>query len=249
MVKDANQVEQERQRSQAMMQGMTGSDLNSPAQVKRYLDGNHPQSKSSSSGGGSQYSSSSSRSGGGGGSTCFTGDTPVLTPGGWIPMEEIKKDNVVCTYDPAEGHLRRRPVKKVVRHASGKVWLLSLEGKESNIRTTACHHFLTSHGWKRADKIKTGMKLLQLSEHGESFETEVKVSKAAGYSEVVYNLITPGERNFVAAGVPAHCYATLRHFRVRFAEIGDALTQAFDRTCEAVGWVKNLQGAKIANRR
>jgi hypothetical protein len=82
----------------------------------------------------------------------------------------------------------------------------------STIETTFAHTFLTKRGWIRAFRLRSGDVLLGSDGRDTSNKTVLKFVYT-GRSEVVSNLITAWDNNFVVGGIVAHNFSFLRLFR------------------------------------
>ena len=86
------------------------------------------------------------------GRNSFVSGTPVLTPSGLRPIEEIRVGDPVAAIDEATGAAVSRRVTAVFSRAAGEVVTLTLasdDGREAVVRTTAGHPFHVE-GWRGA---------------------------------------------------------------------------------------------------
>jgi len=79
--------------------------------------------------------------------TCLTADTPILTPGGYLPISEINKGDVVIGHS-GEG----REVNATLKTVSEKICTVTLENGEK-IKCTPDHRWMTSEGWVEAKDL------------------------------------------------------------------------------------------------
>ena len=90
---------------------------------------------------------------------CFVAGTPVLTPHGWKPIEEIKKGESVIG---GSGNLRI----VIGTHANTvEQQLVRIITKGAVATCTENHRFLTPHGWITASNIKPGDIIIQVGKN------------------------------------------------------------------------------------
>jgi hypothetical protein len=90
------------------------------------------------------------------GVSCFAAGTPVLTPDGVRPIEEIQVGDLVLSRDQfnIEGEVRARPVEKL-RRGNAEIIELIIGGQV--IRATALHpFFVRARGWTAAEDLIPG---------------------------------------------------------------------------------------------
>lgn len=135
-----------------------------------------------------------------GSSSCFSDNTNVLLPGHKTkPIKDIKKDDIVTSYNLSAKRLTESKVLEQIIHLDAKVQYFIING---TIKTTAEHPFwVNGRDWKRAHEIKIGDWLL--SPTGEKIEISDINSYAA--VETVYNLELDGDdHNYFAENVLVH---------------------------------------------
>lgn len=188
-------------KSRALMDGATDSQVNNPNWMAGYQssgDVNHKNGQKS--GGGSA------------GGSCFAGDTPIMTPKGWVNISDFKKDDDVISVSNDGHKLAARKVHKLKRAGVGRIWNLSTLDK-IQVQTTPWHSFKTQYGWKFAWQIKSGDSVVIVDKNGILSISEIAHSRKAELRTEVFNLITSHEHNFVAAGFVAHNYSIARRLR------------------------------------
>lgn len=87
---------------------------------------------------------------------CFHGDTPVLTPQGYVPIQHIQEGDEVINRNDDTGEFKVDVVIKkhenLVNNQSED--MLELEFDNGTVlKVTANHRFLTGRGWVRADQL------------------------------------------------------------------------------------------------
>ena len=96
-----------------------------------------------------------------GGASCFVAGTPIETPDGPRPIEEIRAGDEVVSFDEESGEraIRRVTATFVTRERS--VLDVRLGGQASPIRATPGHRFFTrDRGWVSAESLQVGEPLV-----------------------------------------------------------------------------------------
>jgi hypothetical protein len=115
---------------------------------------------------------------------CFAAGTPVMTPQGPKPIEELQQGDLVLARDEnnVEGELQPKRVEKVFRR-EGETLELRIRGQV--IRTTDTHpFFVRGKGWTPAGELRP--RDLLSTDKGDW--VEVDAVRPTGESEPVYNL-------------------------------------------------------------
>lgn len=94
---------------------------------------------------------------------CFDGETPILTPTGYIPIKDIKQNDTIINYCEETRQFKEDIVikKHVNLKKSQDVKMLELEfdnGKK--IKVTENHKFLTNIGWVMAKDLTEDMEIV-----------------------------------------------------------------------------------------
>jgi hypothetical protein len=146
---------------------------------------------------------SSSRSGG----SCFPKSAGVLTVCGYKSIADIAPGDLVLSW--SAGSLYQKPVTKVVRHAPAQIYDVKfLSGRI--LRVTRTHTMLASTGWRVAHRLRHGDSLMSVGGPPEIISS----IKPNPKPEVVFNLVTADEHNFIVDGLIAHNFTFLRRTRV-----------------------------------
>ena len=153
---------------------------------------------------------------GSGGSGCFTGCTKVLTPKGWIRIDQISANDIVLAVS-GESEFEEAKVSKVIVHPPQNV--INVETSHASIDVTDIHAIKTERGWIRAGKAKVGENLVHLTSEGDSKVSEIKSIKNNGKVEPVYNLIVEKHYTFVVDGCLAHSFSYFRQTRIILSEL------------------------------
>jgi hypothetical protein len=115
---------------------------------------------------------------------CFTGDTRILTQGGWVRMDELTEADSVASCDEHDpfGKIEFKPVLEVYHFPPARIWHVHVKGKV--IRTTAEHPFYVwGKGWMAARELTPGDRLR--SDVGRMVAVEEVFD--TGVEEPVYN--------------------------------------------------------------
>jgi hypothetical protein len=115
---------------------------------------------------------------------CFAKGTPVLTPSGFVAIEDLNVgDQVIARHDDhREGELQNKAIERVFCNESE---IFELRIGDRTIRTTATHPFyVKGNGWRDASELRPGDLLATNS----SQWVEVEASRSTGKIEPVYNL-------------------------------------------------------------
>jgi len=98
---------------------------------------------------------------------CFSPDSKVLTPTGYIPIKDIKVGDAVINYSESNGEYKEDTVLDtfVNMEKSSDEDMLELEFDNGKIiQVTANHKFLTeNHGWVRADELTPEMNVKSIN--------------------------------------------------------------------------------------
>jgi intein/homing endonuclease len=136
---------------------------------------------------------------------CFPYRTLIDTPYGNAKIGDLKKGQLVLSYDAGE-LVPRVITRKRVR---GIAQVLRVEFDDGKMLFTTAHHtFLTEGGWKKLADIHLGEKLVKADD---STSTVARFTKLD--PEPVFNIYTEGEHNFIADGCVAHNFTEFRTMR------------------------------------
>ena len=164
-------------------------------------------------GGKGQKYQSDSPQGAGSGAGCFPRGTRVHTPQGPRDIAELHRGDVVYSFHFAT----REPVAATVlctrSYRARRIWCVNAE-RGLCLRATATHSLHVFDRWKRVSRICRGDLLTFIDEDGSLCERPVTGVTPTSELADVYNLIVTPTFSFIAAGVPAHSFTTLRRFRV-----------------------------------
>ena len=97
---------------------------------------------------------------------CFSGDTPVLTPNGYVPIADLKVGDRVINFCEATKTYKEDTIVKVhknLTHSSNEEMLELAFDNSVTIRVTANHKFLTDRGWVRADCLTEDMNIIDIN--------------------------------------------------------------------------------------
>ena len=154
--------------------------------------------------------------------SCFPSDAKVLTPSGWKAIRQIQAGEFVVSIDPASSRLSARRVVRRIDHERAQIWEISIEGRDSQIRTTCSHRFLSTKGWVQAHQLKRGDELILIDENGQREGTVLAVAPTLGF-ECVHNLRTETDHNFIVDGAVAHNFVRFPLIRSLLATLVEKL--------------------------
>ena len=89
---------------------------------------------------------------------CFTGNTLIQTENGKVPIETIDIGSRVYSFDAASGKYSYKEVTQLISGSSDCLIKININGEI--IESTPNHPFFTENGWRAAEKLKSGMKIL-----------------------------------------------------------------------------------------
>ncbi|MGO9058021.1 MAG: hypothetical protein ACLQU2_11655 [Candidatus Binataceae bacterium] len=143
-----------------------------------------------------------------------------MTPKELVRLDGLKAGDLVTSWQQDTRRWVSRSVKKVIFYGRSPITHLDLSDG-STVRVTDHHTILTPKGWKKVGSLREGDYLT--SGDGEARQARVLRIRRTGEIVPVYNLHCEGEYNFVADGVIAHCFTTLRAPRVALNRIVDRI--------------------------
>jgi ribonucleoside-diphosphate reductase alpha chain len=83
--------------------------------------------------------------------SCLTGDSPILTPDGFKPMDEIEIGDKVLTH---KGRWRRVVAKK--SRVADNLYNVKVDRRRTNVGITGNHPALAERGWTKIDELRFG---------------------------------------------------------------------------------------------
>jgi hypothetical protein len=87
---------------------------------------------------------------------CFAAGTPILTPTGYTPIEQLKPGDIVINYDEQTNQFKEDYVIKLhenlVKSTHEKMYEIQFDNG-TVLEVTGNHKFLTDTGWVRADEL------------------------------------------------------------------------------------------------
>lgn len=136
--------------------------------------------------------------GGGGGGGCFAAGTIVATTAGGLPIEDVRRGDMVLAY--SESGLMQVPVQNFIKERSRLLTLTA--SNKAVLRTTNEHPLLTRGGFVEAGKLKRGEEI-GVMHNGRLAWVKIKKVKYGGETDV-YNLEVAPPHTFIADGFIAH---------------------------------------------
>ena len=148
---------------------------------------------------------------------CFPGSTLILTPKGYTKISTLKKGDIIVSY--SHGERVTSKVKSRLMYPAATIRDYHLEN--GNVFTATAHHtILTNKGWEKLEDLSTGSTILYSDLEKTKPIKIVKIDNER--KEVVYNLHTIGNHNFIVkGGIIAHNYTFLRRIRTALASLRD----------------------------
>jgi len=119
--------------------------------------------------------------------SCFSGDTPVWTLTGEVPIKQIKFGDRVLSQDPETGELAFKPVLAVTTREPSRMIKIGL-GSETITATRGHPFWVNGHGWQMAKQLELGQHLHSAS-GAVPIEQLVETPPAKPWYEVSYNLV------------------------------------------------------------
>lgn len=211
-------IQDEYNKSAALMAGAKHNEINNPNWMAKFQetgDVNHAQSENS-------------KGGGSGRGSCFVAETPILTPSGWISIGSLSVGDVVLSVCCDSFRLIPRKILRKKKAGTGRIWQINTSCGR-NIRTTKWHTFLANDGWSFAWRLHKEKEILLWDGAKGVSSSTISKSGSANASAEVFNLVTDGERNFIANGFIAHNFSFARRLRsIDFgtADTGDLIAAA-----------------------
>ncbi len=144
----------------------------------------------------------------GGGDPCFPGDTKILTPAGERRIDGISAADTILSWNKNLNRLVTGSVKTVKVHGASQIVCVDL-ANGTFLRATKNHTVRATTRWKRIDCLVKGDRVVFANGTSELVERVWHT----GEKVAVYNLITNGERSFVANGIVVHNFTTLPRTR------------------------------------
>ncbi len=129
-----------------------------------------------------------------GGGTCFLPDTLIKTKNGEKMIKDIRKGDIVLSYNEKSDKYEYNKVTKTFEHITNSYLLIN-----NKLKVTPNHPMHINGKWQEIGSAKIGDKIKTLS--GE--ETIFSIKEVDGDVEV-YNLEVEGDHNYIAEGYLAH---------------------------------------------
>ena len=126
---------------------------------------------------------------------CFSEETLIRTPNGYVKIENIKKGELIYSYNLLTGEIELKPVLEVLKtYNQGNT--LKLKFKENvEIETTFNHEFMTSDGeWITAEELELETKVCTIT--GERISLEAKEIVRNVNPKIMYDLEIKGNHNY-----------------------------------------------------
>lgn len=137
------------------------------------------------------YWDGESHSGGGGGLACFTGETLVDTENGLKPINSIKENDRVYTYNGRTNKIELESVSKMISHEETDIYKIKIDNE--TINTTFDHPFVTQRGLVVASELKENDTVYG---KGKVFKVSSVEKVTLEKPEMVYELVIPNNKNY-----------------------------------------------------
>jgi hypothetical protein len=137
--------------------------------------------------------------------SCFAAGTPIATPSGHRPIEELELGDLVLAYDEPTGRVVPRPVTATFVHLDQRVGSLLLSDGRV-MRVTANHpiYLPDQQRYAAAGELAGDERLLALSGSAQTSSLIAGAFQASTAAATVYNITVAGEHNYFAEGVLVH---------------------------------------------
>lgn len=142
------------------------------------------------------------------GSACFPYETLIDTPYGKVKIGDLKKGQMILSYD--DGKLVPRVITRKRVRGTALIFRVDFATGKA-LFATGHHSFLTQDGWKRLADIRTMDKIIRSDGVG-SIVQSITMQKV----EHVFNIYTAGEHTFIADDCVAHNFTEYRAMRTIF---------------------------------
>ena len=133
---------------------------------------------------------------GGGGVSCFSAGTAIQLAEGTLPIEQIKVNDIVKTFNTKTKEVETSKVNEIMVHKDITDGLL-LNGL---IKTTTNHFFYSSGKWIEAGNLSIGDKIL----HVNGLEHTIESMEIDKTPRTVYNFEVDNTHNYFAEGYLVH---------------------------------------------
>lgn len=150
---------------------------------------------------------------------CFAAGTQISTKSGCRTIKSLRAGDLVYAFCETTGQINERPIKKYIIHSASVIWEIRISN-DNIIRTTSRHLFMTDGGWKSAKNLLVSDKLRTVNGF-----VQVVSSNSTGSIEPVYNIVVTEDLTFIADGVVAHSFVSLRALRSAFHRLQNRLHQ------------------------
>jgi hypothetical protein len=136
---------------------------------------------------------------------CFVPGTPIATPTGPKPIEDLQVGDEVWSWSFERAALVRSPVETVHRRVVEATLELRLDAGGRSMVVTPDHPFwsVSDAAWRRADQLRRGETLWRLTGRDVAAVSIEDLVRRLGRIEVL-NLGVTRYRNYFAAGVLVH---------------------------------------------
>jgi len=126
---------------------------------------------------------------------CFVAGTSIQTVNGIVPIEDVKEDDIVKSFDFKSNAIKDSKVTEIFTHKNHKYIIIN-----GVIKTTSNHPFYSRGHWKAAGDLSIGDKIL----HVDGVEHTVDTIEPGDEPTTVYNLEVDGTHNYFAEGYLVH---------------------------------------------
>lgn len=149
---------------------------------------------------------------------CFPAGTPVLTPHGLRPIDELCVGDLVLALARG-GELRARPIQSLPPPRRAPIFTIHWSSGEASTATTASHAFCTKRGWVRARDLRAADRVRRVNGAGGQSWSRVARTESDGAPAEVFNLLVRGDLNFIAAGSVVHSFGYARALRTAWHHV------------------------------
>jgi hypothetical protein len=159
---------------------------------------------------GGTYGNAGSGGGGVGGTdgpdSCFAAGTPIATPSGMRPIEELRLGDLVLAYDEHAARVVARPITATFVHPDRPVGSLRLsDGRVLRVTPNHPMYLPDQRRYATVGELTGDERLLSLSASAQTSSLIAGAFQASTADSVtVYNITVAGEHNYFAQGVLVH---------------------------------------------
>ncbi len=149
---------------------------------------------------------------------CFSGDSLVLTPTGYVRIDSLLPGSRIVTQDVSDGSSRVSKVKRLICNRA-VVLEVTFRDSDRRLKVSASHSLRTADNhWITADKLRVGTRVA-----GVNGPQEIMSVHRGVELHPVYNLIPYGHKTFVVQNLIVHSFTYFRRVREQWHRATESL--------------------------